>query len=441
MLSPIIFHSDMRWTSSYLPLAQNDPGASVEHIELSPPPHAFKKSIRRHSFRTITIISVLLSVSLAIYYFDLFSIFADSLPHPDAPIPSDSSSAQDVPSNTSTLDVPPISAALDVPPGTPDGWYFYNHSATFESPLQVISETRPYHQTRSQRVMNRACADLWIARGQVCNTMPDQIKSHVARGDDGKLDVFWTWINGSEPHLSELRTIAAEEDNAQKKKVKKPDAGAAEHHFRDHDELRFSMRSVYQNVPSHLIRQLHLFTSSLPYTSTNISIDDDEMQTRGRMGHIPTWLDLSKNDIEKPAINIIHHWENFKVTENVLAKAGFPSGDVGARMWRDKFLPTFNRCVALSDIVSLLTRFRSSLTIESQFPHIEEFKDTLLYLNDDYFITRHLRSGDFATVLYGPVFRIQRSWKIGFIDLDGWYAYKNDMEGEQVRLVSMNDVS
>lgn len=79
-----------------------------------------------------------------------------------------------------------------------------------------------------------------------------------------------------------------------------------------------------------------------------------------------------------------------------------------------------------------LLRLRS-LTIESQFTHIDAFKDTLLYLNDDYFITRPLSAGDFATPLYGPVFRIQRNWHIGFIDIQGWYDYTADMEGEQVK--------
>ena len=89
---------------------------------------------------------------------------------------------------------------------------------------------------------------------------------------------------------------------------------------------------------------------------------------------------------------------------------------------------------SLLDHTTEILRLRS-LSIESQFTHIDAFKDTVLYLNDDYFITRPLNAGAFATPLYGPVFRIQRSWNIGLIDIQGWYDYTADMEGEQVKSI------
>ncbi len=354
----------MRWTSSYLPLSQSDPG--TEHIELSPLP-TLKKQLRRHSFRTFAILSVLLTVSLTLYYFDVLS-FLNPAPIPP-PIPP---ATQNIPAPADEPTVPePEPLELKPPPETPDGWYFYSHPSTFKSPLLPPNRRRTYSLTRGQRVVNHECADLWISRGKVCSDMPDQIAKKVADGDDGRIDVLWTWINGSDPFLAGLRTTAAatpapwdtpdeesddddrddeeaeaEDDGEQEEDAEEeeePVAGLAEHHFRDHDELRYSMRSVYQNVPKTLIRKLHLFTSSLPFVSANASDDVSAIRTRGRMGHIPTWLDLSRNDVETPSISILHHWESFKVTENALYGFGFPANNAGAEMWRDSILPTFNR--------------------------------------------------------------------------------------------------
>lgn len=306
------------------------------------------KSGHRYSLRAIAVVAVVISVSTTIYFLDLYPSFS--------PI-SSTAAVEDVASQYSGPSV------LDSPPGTPDGWYYYSHERTQASPRVDVTAPRPYIRTRGQRILDDRCAEQWIARGTVCDSLADAHTTATAAGDDGRIDVIWTWINGSDPFLGDLRTLASgedsaavaqngeeeEEDEEEEEELKegeeeedgKPVAGSSEHHFRDHDELRFSMRSVYQNVPHSLIRKLYLFTSSLPYTTTNATVDEEGLRHQGRMGHVPTWLDLTKD--AQPPVALLHHWENFRVTDNVLTSLGYPAGDEGSRQWRDKYLPTFNR--------------------------------------------------------------------------------------------------
>ncbi|KIY61679.1 hypothetical protein CYLTODRAFT_495130 [Cylindrobasidium torrendii FP15055 ss-10] len=459
----------MRWitnswkSSSYLPLSQSDRDDGTEGIELLPEhEHSTTASAspwnrasgkKRTSLRLAVVAGALLSLAIVFFSFGASS-------HSSVVSGETESAYGAVPPSPSPPHNHSEPSVLDSPPGTPDGWYFYTHNRTFVSPHVSGADKRTYHRTRGQRILlDPKCAEQWVARGTVCNDLADAHDNAVLNGDDGRLDVIWTWVNGSDPYLAKVRAVAVKEDlediaqkpeesdededddeveedeeddedededeeeeeDEEDQKEEKPIAGSAEHHFRDHDELRYSMRSVYQNVPAAIIRKLHLFTSSLPYEATNSTTNITALSQTGRMGHVPTWLNLTGNDVQAPAIGIIHHWENFRVTDNVLRDHDYPEGEEGAKQWRGKYLPTFN-----------------SLSIESQFPHIEEFKDTLLYLNDDYFITRHMSTGDFATYLYGPVFRIQRNWNFGFITDTGWYEWKADMEGEAPTLEHAN---
>ena len=235
---------------------------------------------------------------------------------------------------------------------TPPGWRYYAAPSPSQTPL-LNTSTHSLIPTRSQRVISLECADLWISRGQVCPSLRSTLSSALERGDNGAVDVLWTWINGSDPYLTPVRDAASAAYKPLKSASGKAAVGAAARHFRDHDELRFSMRSAFEYLPSELVRKYHLFTSSLPLEAANIS----DSVNQGRMGHIPTWLDLKA--LESPHIGVQHHWESYKVTDKVLQEQGFERGEAGAEEWRRAVLPSFNRSGPAASPSELVADFMS----------------------------------------------------------------------------------
>ncbi|KAF7313346.1 hypothetical protein HMN09_00490200 [Mycena chlorophos] len=232
----------------------------------------------------------------------------------------------------------------------PAGWRLFHPTQHF------LANTAPVAPTVSEQL---PCLEQWIADGLPCNVQ------HVPV----RLDAVWTWVNGSEPIISATRDmqVALAMEARKLSGVQPPFPGSRITHFRTHDEMINSMRSVFDSLPPDLVRKYILITADVP-------ADDTE---RARFGSVPTWLDLGSD------VQVLHHSEIFRVPKSVL-------GDMEGRLWRDQVVPSFN-----------------SLSIESQFIHIREAAPTMFYLNDDCFLMRPLSAADFESALYGPVFRIQ----------------------------------
>ncbi|KAJ7491758.1 hypothetical protein B0H11DRAFT_2007749 [Mycena galericulata] len=232
----------------------------------------------------------------------------------------------------------------------PTGW------RSFRPPHNFLTAPFVIEPTLTQRL---PCTDQWVSFGQPC-----EVK------DSGKLDILWTWINA-----------AAVDTKGSPAGRRLPIAvGSSYRRFRTHGEMRNSMRSVLDSLPSGLTRQYILLTA-------DISADDTEEL---RLGSVPTWLDINQG----AGLRVIHHSDVFRIPASSL-----PSGsdvEEQGREWRDRVVPSFN-----------------SLAIESQLANIQDFAPTLLYLNDDFFLLKSLSSADFETSLYGPVFRIQFDLSVG----------------------------
>ncbi|GAA5891182.1 hypothetical protein JCM6882_006448 [Rhodosporidiobolus microsporus] len=214
-----------------------------------------------------------------------------------------------------------------------------------------------------------ACADLLLAEGQLC----DDARGSFAR--EPSVDLLWTWTNGSDPLLrrwrAEVTTSLSGRVKPGKAKVQKK---LTARHFREHDELRYSIRSALSAFVPPALRKIHLLTTDLP---PNVLLSDlidgnniTETVESSRIGQVPSWLDRSSAGAT-PALETPHHSALF---EDSLA------------------LPTFN-----------------SLSIESQFPHLDAAGEFVLYLNDDTFLldTHNMTAADVGVPFLGPVFRIQ----------------------------------
>lgn len=241
------------------------------------------------------------------------------------------------------------------------GWIKLNHG--LPTTTSLLEFTSPSSSSSSSQISD--CESNWISSGIPCTSI---------KSKPNKLDILWTWVNG---------TTTQKPPSYQSNQL--PD-----YLFRQHDELRYSIRSVIKSVPSTLINHLHLFTEDISFPS---SYDSHQLSL---YGSIPTWLNLTSIN---SSILLHHHSNAFKTSLTYLKSTAFGknSSDHHSNSihWRQSVVPSHN-----------------SLAIESQIPHLENLGKTLLYMNDDTFLLRPFTAGDLVTDSYGPVFRLQWDLKV-----------------------------
>lgn len=289
-----------------------------------------------------------------------------------------------------------------------------HHWTSFKTKPSKISDHQKSDQpTRTQRIFSilssktqigYQCWDLWLSHQEIC----DSREFHRALGlaqAQAKLDVIWTWVNGSDPTFELVRQrhvnlLAAQHeidsnhsttppsspsnlqydlssgstypqdtsnrDSSSSDKILYPDEvethltrsssqvdtnptpfikpsrlfhraqkrimisgpktssllGNAARHFRDHDELRYSMRSVMKSLnQSDLIKSLQIFTIDFSSKELHLAgVLDPELQNTSlqsqHWGSLPTWFNLSALDQyqsnlnkNQPKLRLRHHSE------------------------------------------------------------------------------------------------------------------------------------
>lgn len=260
---------------------------------------------------------------------------------------------------------------------------------------------------------SQSCADLWVAKGELCQ---DLQVSHRPDGDDTEfgrerkrrkesvlgdadLDVAWSFV---EPSSYWRKWELAYKGESQGQE----DEGTGAKHFRSYDEIRYSIRSVVQNLP--FVRKMTLLATTLPSSPppstpptssaeepSNVNLDAFSAQQGCRVAQTPDWMRKesvkltphgNSNNISK--LEVLSQWEQFDAQstdqEEVLA-------------WKHSVLPTFN-----------------SHSIESQLYNLPQPSETVLYMNNDFYIGRPLTASDLSTRIFGPVFKIYpHSWSTG----------------------------
>ncbi|KZP18337.1 hypothetical protein FIBSPDRAFT_594037 [Athelia psychrophila] len=142
-------------------------------------------------------------------------------------------------------------------------------------------------------------------------------------------------------------------------------------------------------LPAESIAGLHVVTTDLPMSSEDVGT---------RYGQVPEWLNRTHAEDGScaPAVHMHHHWDLFKMrTHAGQSTAGnvTEEGEARAEAWRERVLPSFNSIGIESQLVSLAP----------------QLSNTILYFNDDFFVTRPLALTDFTSPLFGTVFRLQSS--------------------------------
>ncbi|GAA6058580.1 hypothetical protein JCM10212_007019 [Sporobolomyces blumeae] len=250
------------------------------------------------------------------------------------------------------------------------------------------------------------CLDRFVASGELCFELGDaSLGPRLA--SLSKISIVWTWTNGSDARMSAWRDHVAS-------KVRSDGAAdvpgsddssksATSRHFRDHDELRFSLRSVVASIPRAAISSIHLLVGDTPlrFPSDRAPEDCEVTQANGarNFAEAPRWLDVGNHRVQLSALDDSDSTMN--TTRFLLEphSALFTATDLEAdgtlRERRPALLPTF-----------------SSGAIESQFAWLETTTPELFYLNDDCFIAQNLSISDLTSPLTGPVFRMFRGFVV-----------------------------
>ncbi|KAJ7698256.1 hypothetical protein B0H17DRAFT_1196847 [Mycena rosella] len=246
---------------------------------------------------------------------------------------------------------------------------FY-HSFVSPSPADSIAE-QTVRPIKAQSALPDKCLDIWVSTGQW--QLP--CRSHMVQ--DAIIDLVYVWVNGSDVLHQKARgeLLAAT-------KYKTKDA-----RFREHDELRYSLRSARNATASWPNSTWHVITADVPDPSLNSTSPDYEH----RLGLVPQWLDVECTfqcgEEGNPRILLQHDTQLFRLT----GSPGAVLGATNASEWLNRILPSFN-----------------SHAVESQLPQLdpEIVSENVVVLNDDQFMLLPLPPSAFHTTLYGPVFRV-----------------------------------
>ncbi|EPS98660.1 hypothetical protein FOMPIDRAFT_1031336 [Fomitopsis schrenkii] len=226
-------------------------------------------------------------------------------------------------------------------------------------PLPILPPPRT--PLRPVRDLRASCLDAYFGLGEQC--LGDQVDP---------LDILWTWVNGSDFHLVETKELA-QSQYAKDDPYRPVKSGTQERLYRDHDELRYSIRSVVDNFKSPGSR-FHLLTTDFPIPdayATNSNISEPELW---RLGQLPQWLDCDRR--------------------------------VGPERWADG-----DRELVVSHHAQFFRPYNgsvfNSLAIESQLGHVPDMPNYFVYMNDDLFMLNPVTPATFYTSAYGIVLHLQ----------------------------------
>ncbi|KAJ7266363.1 hypothetical protein B0H12DRAFT_1320991 [Mycena haematopus] len=260
----------------------------------------------------------------------------------------------------------PIPELIEPVPEIIDATVYHPFFAPSPEDVLVDQTVRPI---RAHRALSDECLDKWVATG----LWQDPCRYNMVQ--DSRIDLVYVWVNGSDPLHQKARQAL----------LKSTKYWANEARFREHDELRYSLRAARNATASWRNSTWHIVTADISEPTAS--------GHERRLGLVPQWLDIEcafygcPDPETQPPIRLQHDTQLFRLT----GRPGVTLQANNATDWLDKVLPSFN-----------------SHAVESQLPHLdpEIVSDAIVALNDDQFMLLPLPPSAFHTTLYGPVFRM-----------------------------------
>lgn len=238
------------------------------------------------------------------------------------------------------------------------GWIVHATTSNEGQSEQFEHPSLQLRKTAGETTFTQACADQWISRGTLC----DELLGNSRNGTlpEAVVDFAWTFVEDSNHWVSWKDYYATGQRRY------KAEQGTRTKNFRSHDQLRYGIRSVIKNAP--FMRKASLLSASLPIAGPPESQDLEshlfEQTLEGtascRIMQAPFWLNASLAVLPSSRIQLVSHWDAFStsLTHSITN-------------WRTNTLPVFN-----------------SHAIESQLANIADNAETLVYLNDDAYLSK-----------------------------------------------------
>ncbi|KLT40218.1 hypothetical protein CC85DRAFT_322156 [Cutaneotrichosporon oleaginosum] len=301
----------------------------------------------------------------------------------------------------------------------------YANTAPTERPEDWRDSVDPLHRAfeplrqppffprlKPTRFLPPTCLESWFADGKLeCD--------HALLGDQDTLDIVWLWVNGSDPRWQQEFEYWHKHHGI----------NSAVRHFREQNELVYSMRSVLAALKG-VIRTCHLILWDTAFTPDDVHLlpaeardslgadldddDDDDTPSLGaylskawRVVQTPAWLHFGRTRFESteedgagdapiersPRLRYAAHSEIYRIPNVDADGEPLEPGETAwrEREWRSVALPTYD-----------------SMSIESRIAFLPDMADTAVAFNDDYFLLRPLAVSDFHSPLYGSILRFKQ---------------------------------
>ncbi|KAI0768964.1 hypothetical protein BD413DRAFT_478467 [Trametes elegans] len=219
---------------------------------------------------------------------------------------------------------------------------------------------------RPTRDLPLDCLDRYYSSGLLCHDSLGPVP----------MDVLWTWVNGTDPLFAAAKQRAVDRyaPDDPFRPIKKNNPARM---FRDHDELRHSVRSVLDNFRPYT-RHFRILTSDFDYPDQDAYHQTFPHPGAGhwRLGLQPQWLESSDSP----------QWQDGDIQLSLTHHAHF-------------FQPYHD------------TNF-NSYAIESQFSHLQDVSESFIYMNDDFYMLKPLTPASFYTSPYGTVLRMDPTLQV-----------------------------
>ncbi|GAA6005569.1 hypothetical protein JCM10207_005253 [Rhodosporidiobolus poonsookiae] len=326
-----------------------------------------------------------------------------------------------------SADLPPSSVVDETSPTSPQLYLLdptHPNEGVIPFPSSLYSPLyRPaplVHPLSTANWPSAACLAQYVASGTLCAAAT----GHWEGDNAPKMDVMWTWVNGSgvEPMAAWRTKVSAKVGLRARMKrwagkaaqaVRKRAPGASVlRHFREHDELRYSIRSAVSSFPHSTLSTLHLVVGDTPaylpgapaspFPHLALANETTFSLATTRLAQVPRWAALDQLEFSEPRLDQATEGPRLRIHPHsgLFKTGGKGTGEdiveeMEAHKWHLDVLPSFN-----------------SLAIESQLASLPDIAPTMLYLNDDFFLLQPLTISDIDSPLSGPVFRMQRDFLV-----------------------------
>lgn len=328
---------------------------------------------------------------------------------------------------------------------------FYQPSLGPPVPTNLPRRPQPLLTQAALLQNNAAYIEAWVARGEV---LPG-----LDFSDHATVDGLWFWVNGSDARHHAARNFYAQSPGRMnlaegwqaslrarplgKSLSARAPLQNAENRFREHDELRYSLRSAKKALGRYL-RTSHLVTTDFwpsglpqqkaPSSPSSAVAEQSKASPRivtskssgrsdvfhieaglRRHGQLPQWLDVDAPGVmvgdesravaatggnaSSPVLKVHHDWSVSAHLRSVdAATQAVPEApsEQGTLQRKLLTLPTFNSLAA-----------ESSLGI-----NVPGLAENFFYSNDDMFLDAPLSPSDFFSPLYGMVLHVNKYFPV-----------------------------